>query len=101
RFACNRFDQGIGEVMLDQILEWRAAVGTRAENHAEPARLKQVLCASARVSIGELVVPFGSQKRIGGDQRAGADSSDDREAGSHLRACKSDQSTRPERAVGS
>jgi hypothetical protein len=49
-------DQCIAQVMIDQVLERRAAEGTRAENHAEAARLKKVLSASARVGIGELVI---------------------------------------------
>src|ERR1700692_3845070 len=86
--------------MLDQLLEWPAAIHAGVEDYPRPARLQEVLCASARVGVGKLLVPFGTKKRVGSEQGAGTHPGDDRK----LRACagvrQAHQSTRAERPIG-
>src|SRR5260370_38637633 len=86
--------------MVDQLLERPAAIHAGVEDHPKPARLQEVLCTSARVGIGKLLVPFGTKKGVGSEQGAGTHPGDDRK----LRACagvgQSHQSTRAERPIG-
>src|SRR5712672_4576838 len=86
--------------MADQLLEWPAAIHAGVEGHPKPARPREVLCASARVGVGKLLVPFGTKKGVGSEQGAGTHPGDDRK----LRACagvrQSHQSTRAERPIG-
>src|SRR5258706_2533153 len=85
--------------MVDQLLEWPAAIHAGVEDHPKSARLQKVFCASARIGVGELPVPFRTQKRVGGEQGTGTHPGDDRK----LRACagvrQPHQSTRAERPI--
>src|ERR1700693_275833 len=86
--------------MVDQLLKRPAAIHGGVEDRPKPARLQEMFCASARVGVGELLVPFGTQKRVGSEQGAGTHPGDDRK----LRACagvrQPYQSTRAERPIG-
>src|ERR1700688_3170893 len=85
--------------MVDQLLEWPAAIHAGVEDHPKSARLQEVFCASAGVGVGELLVPFGTKKRVGSEQGTGTHPGDDRK----LRACagvrQPHQSTRAERPI--
>src|SRR5260370_39552477 len=86
--------------MVDQLLEWPAAIRAGVEAHPKPARLQEVLYTSARVGVGKLLVPFGTQKRVGSEQGAGTHPGDDRKLRARAGVRQSHQSTRAERPTG-
>src|ERR1700731_270849 len=86
--------------MVDQLLERPAAIHTGVEDHAESARLQEVLGTSARVRVDELLVPFGTQKGISSEEGAGAHPRDDGKFRARSGVREPDECARAERPVG-
>src|ERR1700730_10964639 len=86
--------------MVDQLLERPATIYAGVEDNPEPARLQEMICASARIGVGELLVPFGTEKRVGSEQGAGTHPCDDGKFRARSCVCQPHQSARAERAIG-
>ena len=86
--------------MVDQLLERPATIDAGVEDHPEPARLQKVFGAPARVGVDEMLVPFGSQKRVGSEQGTGTYPRDDGKLWACSRLREPHQSARAEGSVG-
>ena len=79
------------DVVIDQFSQRRGLVGAGLEQTAYPVTMQQAATAVSREGIGELRVPFASEKGEGRDQRSGADAGYDLEIGPLTPTAESNQ----------